>query len=131
MSGYSEKLPNLLDTVTTRMLSLLREMKEGPEAHPGLAQKFNKAIKNLCRETKNYKLDSPYEVGSYNSRILMENPVWHVDSYIAELEGEYAEKDPVTMQECADTVEHCLRGRVKVKFKTRDHPDLIVIARIL
>jgi insulysin len=49
VSGYSEKLPLLLDVVTRRMLSIIDEMKEGPDARPGLAAKFEKAKKNLLR----------------------------------------------------------------------------------
>ena len=114
IKGYSEKLGQLLDTVTTRMLSLIQEMKEGPEAHPHLYEKFLKAKENLSRETKNYRLDSPYEIAAYNSRLCMEEYVWYLDNYINEMEGPYAEKNPLTLEECASVAESCLTGRIKV-----------------
>ena len=77
----------------------------------GCSRKFDKAKANLLRETKNYKLDTPYEVASYNSRLLMEESVWYVDNYIDELEGD----PPLTMEECAHVAEECLRGRLKVR----------------
>ncbi|KAL7468998.1 hypothetical protein ACHAXS_009237 [Conticribra weissflogii] len=113
VSGYSEKLPHLLDVVTARIASLIQEMKEGDEAHPALAEIFNKAKDNLLRQTKNYIYDSPYETGSYNMRMLMEAPVWHISDYIAEMEGEYADNEPLTMKECAEVAEKCLFGRSK------------------
>eukprot|EP00521_Asterionellopsis_glacialis_P009710 CAMPEP_0195288988 /NCGR_PEP_ID=MMETSP0707-20130614/5445_1 /TAXON_ID=33640 /ORGANISM="Asterionellopsis glacialis, Strain CCMP134" /LENGTH=1193 /DNA_ID=CAMNT_0040348939 /DNA_START=96 /DNA_END=3677 /DNA_ORIENTATION=+ len=116
VSGYSEKLPFLLDTLTSRMLSLLDQMKEGPEAHPALADMFKKASDNLLRETKNFRLDSPYEIANYNSRLLMEEQVWHIDDYSNEMEGELAERDPLTMEECARVVEESLLGRVKAEL---------------
>ena len=116
VSGYSEKLPRLLDVVTSRMLELIEEMKEGREKHPGLGQKFDKAQQNLLRQTKNYRLDSPYETASYVSRMLIEDNVWHVDNYIQEMEGEYAEAHPLTLQECARVAEECLLGRAKVRL---------------
>ena len=53
--------------------------------------KFQKATESLLRETKNYRLDSPYEVASYNSRLLMEEDVYYLDNYVNDMEGEYAE----------------------------------------
>ena len=111
--GYSEKLPNLLDTLTTRMLSLINEFREGKEKHPALFDRFEKAKESLLRETKNYRLDTPYEVANYNSRLLMEENVWYLDNYVDEMEGENAMKDPLTMEECADIAEACLTGRLK------------------
>jgi len=108
--GYSEKLPFLLDTLTTRILSLIEEMKQGK---PSLQKLFDKAKEGLLRETKNYRLDPPYEVASYNSRLLIEENVWYLDNYIDEMEGEVAEKDPLTMAECAEVAQECLMGRVK------------------
>ena len=113
--GYSEKLPILVDTLTTRMLSLIEELKEGKEAHPGLFDKFQKAKENLLRETKNYRLDTPYEVASYNSRLLLEESVFYLDNYVDEMEGEYAEQHPLSMEECAYVAEQCLTGRLKVR----------------
>ncbi len=54
VSGYSEKIPHLLDVVTSRIASLIEEMKEGDDAHPGLAKLFHKAEENLLRQTKKY-----------------------------------------------------------------------------
>jgi len=116
VSGYSEKIAHLLDVVTSRMLSIIQEMKEGPIAKPGLAAKFEKATKNLLKDTKNYIYESPYETASYISRMLLESDGWHVSNYIAEMEGEYAEKEPLTMQECAKIAEECLTGRLSAAF---------------
>lgn len=52
VSGYSEKIVHLLDVVTSRIASLIAEMKEGDDAHPGLAKLFHKAEENLLRQTK-------------------------------------------------------------------------------
>ncbi|KAL3925063.1 MAG: hypothetical protein SGILL_000654 [Bacillariaceae sp.] len=111
--GYSEKLPNLLDTLTTRMLSLIEELKEGKDKHPALYARFQKALESLLRETKNYRLDTPYEVANYNSRLLMEENVWYLDDYVDEMEGEYAARFPLTMEECAREAEACLSGNLK------------------
>ncbi|KAL3809582.1 hypothetical protein ACHAXA_005798 [Cyclostephanos tholiformis] len=113
VSGYSEKIPHLLDVVTSRIASLIGEMKEGDEAHPALAELFHKAKENLLRQTKNYIYDSPYETGSYNLRVLSETPVWHIDDYVREMEGPDAEAEPLTMKECAEVAEQCLFGRMK------------------
>jgi secreted Zn-dependent insulinase-like peptidase len=74
VNGYSEKLPHLLDVVTGRMLSIIQEMKDADESS-GLTAKFDKATKNLLRESKNFRLDSPYETSSYVSRMLLEHNV--------------------------------------------------------
>lgn len=70
VSGYSEKLPHLLDVVMSRIESLIAEMKEGEEAHPALARTFAKAQENLLRRTKNCVYDSPYETVSYNLKAV-------------------------------------------------------------
>jgi len=114
--GYSQKMPALLQAVTSRIMSLLSEMKEGKDRYPILDQKYTKALQNLLRETKNFRLDSPLAIASYNSRMLLELPVWHIEQYITEMEGEVAEKDPLTMKECALLVEEALTGRVAVCF---------------
>jgi insulysin len=108
--GYSEKVPFLLETLTTRILSLIDEMKQGD---PVLREKFAKAKESLLRETKNYRLDTPYEVASYNSRLLLEENVWYLDNYIDEMEGPDAERDPLTMEECAQQAEESVTGRMK------------------
>mmetsp|Transcript_19053 Transcript_19053/g.53095 ORF Transcript_19053/g.53095 Transcript_19053/m.53095 type:complete len:1203 (+) Transcript_19053:242-3850(+) len=110
--GYSEKLPILLDTLTSRMLSLIKELKEGKEKHPGLYDRFEKAKESLLRETKNYRLDAPYEIANYNSRLLMEENVWYIDNYVDLLEGEHADKDPLTMEQCANVAEESLTSRL-------------------
>lgn len=113
--GYSEKISFLVDTLTSRMLSLIQQLKEGPEAHPGLALNFATAKVSLLRETKNFRLDTPYEIASYNSRLILEESGWYVQNYVDEMEGETADKDPLTMQECAQVAEECLRGRLKAE----------------
>ena len=114
VSGYSEKIPFLLDTLTSRMLTLIQEMREGKEYHPALYDKFERAKDSLLRETKNYRLDVPYEVANYNSRLIMEENVWYLDDYVDLMEGENAEKDPLTMEQCAHVAEACLTGRLKI-----------------
>ena len=106
----------MLDTLTTRMLSLVQEMKEGKDKHPDLYDKFLTAKDNLLRETKNYRLDAPYEVCNYNARLLLEESVWYMDNYVDEMEGPNADRYPLTMEECAEAVERCLMGRIKVSF---------------
>jgi len=110
VSGYSQKLPFLLDTLTSRMFSLIEELKAG---EPALKDKFDEARDGLCRETKNYRLDSPYEVANYNSRLLMEETAWYIDNYIESMEGPAAEKTPLTMAECAQVAEDCISKRIK------------------
>ena len=104
----------MLDTLTTRMLSLIQEMKEGKEAQKGLFDKFEKAKENLLRETKNYRLDAPYQIANYNSRLIMEEDVYYLDNYVDEMEGENAARNPLTMEECARAAEEGLTGRLKV-----------------
>jgi len=110
VQGYSEKLPSLLDTLTTRMLSLIQEMQDGD---PVLREKFDKAKQGLLRETKNYRLDSPYQISNYNSRLLMEESVWYLDNYVEEMEGEQSKRHPLTMEECATVAKEAITGRVK------------------
>ena len=90
-------------------------MKQGAEAYPALRAKFEKAKEGLLRETKNYRLDAPYEVASYNSRLILEESVWYLEDYVREMEGEYAEKYPMTMEECAMVAQESLTGRHKVE----------------
>lgn len=109
VEGYSEKLPFLLDTLASRIFSLIDELKGDDEV---LRLKFEKAKEALLRETKNYRLDAPYEVNNYNSRLLLEEKVWYLEDYLSLLEGANAEQHPLTMQECAETALKCLT-RVK------------------
>lgn len=104
----------LFETLTSRIFSLIQELKEGAEAHPGLARKFYKAKENLLRETKNYRFDPPYEIASYNSRLLLEERTWYLTDYIDEMEGGLAEKHPLTMEECSDVAKECFGGRIDV-----------------
>ena len=61
------------------------------------------------------RLDTPHEVANYNARLLMEENVWYLDNYIDEMEGEQAEKDPLTMEECAVVAEEALTSRLKAQ----------------
>jgi len=97
------------------MKSLITELKEGKEKHPGLYDRFEKAKESLLRETKNYRLDSPHEVANYNSRLLMEANVWYIDNYVELMEGEYAEKFPLTMEDCGRVAEESLTSRMKAE----------------
>ena len=67
VSGYSEKLPVLLETVTSRMISLIKELKEGKDKHPVLFDRFEKAKESLLRETKNCEYDAIYSLFSSKS----------------------------------------------------------------
>lgn len=113
------------------MLSLIEEMKQGKEAHPALFDKFKKAEESLLRETKNYRLDTPYEVASYNSRLCMESNVWYLDNYVDEMEGPNAEKDPLTLEECALVAEKCFTGRIKVCQTTGGYSVIVGVNLIL
>jgi insulysin len=108
LSGYSEKLPHLVEVVTSRMLSLIDEMKQGPDAQSRLAQKFEKARQSLLRQTKNFRMESPYETCSYISRMTVEDRFWHVNQYVEEMEDPM---NPLTMVECARAAEESLLGR--------------------
>ena len=68
--GYSEKLPVLLETLTSRMLSLIEEMKEGKEMHPELFARFEKAKETLLRETKNCTYD--FEIETFTCNCLFD-----------------------------------------------------------
>lgn len=114
LKGYSEKLSFLFETLTSRIFSLIDELKEGPDNNPGLAQKFRKAKESLLRETKNYRKDAPYDVAAYNMRLMLEEKVWYVTDYVDEMEGNYEDRDPVTMAECAAVASECLSGRIRV-----------------
>uniref|UniRef100_A0A7S4RX98 Peptidase M16 N-terminal domain-containing protein n=1 Tax=Ditylum brightwellii TaxID=49249 RepID=A0A7S4RX98_9STRA len=118
LSGYSEKLTDLLDVLTSRMLSLAEEMLEGPAARPALYQMFQKAQQNLLRQTKNIRLDKPYSTAVYNSRLLFEDKIWNIQRYIDEMEEDAY--NPLTMEECAKVAEECLFGRVKVRLCVYD-----------
>lgn len=115
VSGFSDKLPHLLDVVTGRMLSIIQELKHA-DASSGLARAVEKATKNLLRETKNFRLESPYETASYISRIILEHNVWHVSNYIAELEGELAYQNPITPSELGKLMEEVLTTRLSATF---------------
>jgi insulysin len=110
VKGYSEKVPFLLDALTSRMLSLIGQMKDGDTK---LRDKFEKGLEGLLRETRNYRLDAPHEVANYNSRLLIEQDVWYLDSYLAVMEGDAAKENPLTMEECAKAAEESLMGRIK------------------
>jgi insulysin len=115
VTGFSEKLPLLLDTVMGRMLTIVHDLKEADDSS-ALARTVEKATKNLLRETKNFRLESPYETASYISRMMLEHNVWHVSNYIAELEGSFADKNPVTPAEVANLMEEVLTSRLSATF---------------
>jgi insulysin len=110
LKGYSEKLPFLLDALTSRMIELINRMKAGDIK---LQDRFDKGLEGLLQETKNYRLDAPSEIANYNSRLLIEQNVWCLDAYISEMEGEQAQRNPLTMLECANEAEQSLMGRLK------------------
>jgi len=45
----------------------------------------------------------------------MEESVWYLDNYVNELEGEYAKRFPLTMEECAVVAEQSLTSRIKAE----------------
>jgi len=108
LSGYSEKLPDLLETVTTRMLSLIEELKQDNDE--GLQMKFQKARDNLLRETNNYRLDTPYEIANYNTRLISEESTWYVGDYLRELE-----EGNLNMEQCGRVAHDCLTGSLRVE----------------
>lgn len=115
VTGFSEKLPMLLDAVMGRMLSIVHDLK-GADDSSALTRTVEKATKNLLRETKNFRLESPYETASYISRMMLEHNVWHVSNYIAELEGSFADNNPVTPSEVANLMEEVLTSRLSATF---------------
>lgn len=96
------------------MQTLIEELRKGEECHPDLFEKFKRAKDNLLRETKNYRFSAPHDVAHHNARLSMEENVWYHDSYVDVMEGEQAEKTPLTMKQCADVVQESLTGRLKV-----------------
>ena len=58
-SGYSKKLHHLFDVFTSRIVSLIEEMKEGDETHPVLADIFQISKDNQLRQSKDYIFESP------------------------------------------------------------------------
>jgi hypothetical protein len=50
--------------------------------------------------------------------------VWHLSNYIDEMEGEYAEKDPLTLAECAKVAEESLTKRVLVRLILFSHSQV-------
>eukprot|EP00560_Eucampia_antarctica_P009798 CAMPEP_0197828904 /NCGR_PEP_ID=MMETSP1437-20131217/5400_1 /TAXON_ID=49252 ORGANISM="Eucampia antarctica, Strain CCMP1452" /NCGR_SAMPLE_ID=MMETSP1437 /ASSEMBLY_ACC=CAM_ASM_001096 /LENGTH=1242 /DNA_ID=CAMNT_0043430317 /DNA_START=34 /DNA_END=3762 /DNA_ORIENTATION=+ len=135
ISGFSEKLPLLLDVVVSRVMSIIQEMKEENHAENSpLSLKFDKAVENLLRETKNFRMDSPYETATYLTRMLLEDNVWHVDNYITEMEGEYFDKNPLTLQECASVVDECLSERTLVQslcMGNIDEDGVLGVAKVI
>lgn len=115
VTGFSDKLPMLLDAVMGRMLSIVHDLK-GADDSSALTRTVEKATKNLLRETKNFRMESPYETASYISRMMLEHNVWHVSNYIAELEGSFADKNPVTPSEVANLMEEVLTSRLSATF---------------
>ncbi len=63
------------------MLTIIEEMKVSTGNDCSLSRKFDKAVKNLLRETKNFRLESPYETASYVSRMLLEDNVRPLDRF--------------------------------------------------
>ena len=107
-SGFSQKLPDLVGSVTKRINTLIEEMCS-PNPSPELEKSFKTQTENLLTETQNFAYDPPYEIASYNLRLLIEGRVWHVDEYAIAL------KSPsLTMRKCAEVVRDCISRRVNV-----------------
>lgn len=76
--GYPKKMLTALVDLTSNVLSFLVEIKQVPEQHPALAEK-------------------------YNLTMLLENPVWHIEQFIAEIENEAAVIKSLIMTEYTTT----------------------------
>eukprot|EP00640_Fibrocapsa_japonica_P000489 CAMPEP_0113948168 /NCGR_PEP_ID=MMETSP1339-20121228/68882_1 /TAXON_ID=94617 /ORGANISM="Fibrocapsa japonica" /LENGTH=1055 /DNA_ID=CAMNT_0000955109 /DNA_START=417 /DNA_END=3580 /DNA_ORIENTATION=+ /assembly_acc=CAM_ASM_000762 len=94
VSGYSDKLPELLQrvaTTTRSILSDLRSMGHSPEGLDGEVKKlkrwaaFEKHRQGLLREYNNFVRQSPYEVASYYTRHALESKMYHLNEYAAVL----------------------------------------------
>jgi secreted Zn-dependent insulinase-like peptidase len=68
LTGFSEKLLHLLEVVLSRIFSLLEDMKGHVSAE--LERKFDKAKQSLVIETRNLRLESPYELANCNTRMV-------------------------------------------------------------
>jgi len=116
-TGFSQKLPELLQSVTKRIKTLLTEMSS-PNPSPELSKSFEVQAETLLTETQNFALDPPYEIASYNLRLLLEERVWHIDEYAAAL------KSPsLTMAKCAEVVTGCLMDRVDINALVMGNVD--------
>ena len=99
---------------------------DSPTPPPALVKSFNIQAESLLIETQNFELDPPYEMASYNLRLLLEERVWHIDEYASAL------KSPsLTMKECASVVRSCVTGRVKVNTLTMGNVDEGEVRRIM
>jgi len=115
VGGYSEKIPELLETLSKRMVSLMTELiavgagggEGGRPPDGGLLKKFRTQREMLMRDTRNFAMDPPYELADYHSRMLLEDRAWHVDQYLEELEV-----GNLSPGECGAAVESLLAGRL-------------------
>ena len=71
-----------------------------------LLRSFATQVEGLRIETENFELDPPYELANYNSRLVLEENVWTVEQYLAEISD-------VTIRDCGELVKSCL-GEVAI-----------------
>ncbi|GMH94643.1 hypothetical protein TrST_g5784 [Triparma strigata] len=108
VSGWSEKLDELLETVVGRIKTLIDDMINHDDTPTPLSRSYETQAEGLRIETKNFGLDPPYEIANYNSRYLLEDRVWHVDEY------EEVMKDGVGINECGKVAKECFMGKLNV-----------------
>ncbi|EKU21330.1 insulysin [Nannochloropsis gaditana CCMP526] len=82
VSGYSHKLPVLLEKVAGKAKGLLQEIKDKGANDPEIQQKFNKHRLTLLREYMNFDREAPYERALYNTRQVLDGQAWHLAQYI-------------------------------------------------
>lgn len=116
LTGWSQKLPELVNQVTQRISDLLDDLEANDGSDP-LARSFAVQTEHLLRETRNFAFEPPYELASYNSRFLLEERVWHVCSYEEVMENE------LSMKECANVVRECFSGRVDINALCMGNTD--------
>ena len=75
-SGYTHKLMTLVDMVLDHMLNLSIS-----------DDRFQVVKEQVHREFQNYKYIQPYQRAMYSSSVILENPRWHTDMYLAVIEG--------------------------------------------
>eukprot|EP00814_Leptocylindrus_danicus_P018865 CAMPEP_0116006758 /NCGR_PEP_ID=MMETSP0321-20121206/1916_1 /TAXON_ID=163516 /ORGANISM="Leptocylindrus danicus var. danicus, Strain B650" /LENGTH=1168 /DNA_ID=CAMNT_0003475367 /DNA_START=833 /DNA_END=4340 /DNA_ORIENTATION=- len=114
VGGYSQKVTQLIETLLNRIIELISEMKNPENNHEDsvLYQKYGKSLESLRRQTANFQLDPPYEVCDYNTRLIVEENVWTVSNYLAEMNDT---KNPLTMLECANIMEETLLGSIRIE----------------
>ena len=103
ISGWSEAAGPLLSKVVGRAKELADEMSSHGGDDTPMLRSFATQVEGLRIETENFKLDPPYELANYNSRLLLEENVWTVEQYLKEIPG-------LTIRDCGELAKSCLSG---------------------